>query len=406
MCRGDVNMANSLVCSFCGKPKRQVGRLMAGPKIKNTVAHICDGCIQAGYQYVIERAPEPPSEQKEHNTLSPREIKDYLDDFVIGQDSAKTTLSVAIYNHTKRINNPIIDGVRIEKSNIILMGPSGSGKTLIATSIAQLLDIPITIADSTSLTEAGYIGQDVESIFVKLYREAGCDIIKAQRGIVFIDEIDKKCNKTVTEGTKDVSGEGVQQALLRLVEGDDIQFQDPFGGKLVEFNTKDILFIIGGSFIGLDKIINERMNNGSSIGIGAKMKSDSIDMDVLHNVIPDDLHKFGFIREFIGRFPISVVFHHLDEEMLVRVLVEPKNNIIAQYKGLFKIDGIQLDFDDKYLTSVARNSIERKTGARGLRSLLEKTLLQVQFDLPTLSKNGYKKIVIDESGKPKYFKRK
>lgn len=396
---------SELTCSFCSKNRNKVSQLIAGPNIGELTSHICNECND-----LIHESLHNPKSEKTSEPLSPEQIKAHIDTYVVGQHEGKTILSVAIYNHFKRIKNPIVNNTVIDKSNIMLMGPSGTGKTLVAKTIASLLDLPIVIADCTALTETGYVGSDVDTIFDRLIKEAGGDIEKAQTGIVFIDEIDKKTNRS-GKGQKDVSGEGVQQALLKLVEGDILAIptqktKKGLADEYVEFDTKQVLFIVGGSFAGLEDIVRKRLNQGSEIGLGATLVDKSKDADFLAAAEPEDLHQFGFIREFIGRFPVHVSFHNLDEELLVKILKEPKNNLLAQYQGLFHIDGVDLEFDDNYIQHVAKQCIARKVGARGLRSILEKSLTPVQFVLPRLSKEGVEKVVIDHTGTPQYTYRK
>ena len=398
---------DKMKCSFCKKTKDQVKKLIAGP---DDGLYICDHCIAVcshavGHSDDIVAEPGAKEEVKEF--LTPEEIAIKLDEYVVGQNSAKEVLSVAIYNHHKRINNPIVDGTEIQKSNILFVGPSGSGKTLLASSIAHLLELPFAIADSTALTEAGYIGADVDSIFQRLLLDANGDVETAQHGIVFIDEIDKKSSSNSSSGSRDVSGEGVQQSLLRLVEGTVLSIQMPSKSKsappaMIDFDTKNILFIVGGAFVGIDKIIQKRQNKGPSIGVGAIVEKDKYDSTILTQVEPKDFQEFGLIREFVGRFPIMVAFHDVDEDMLIQIMNEPKNCIVDQYKGLFKLDGVELEFDDQFIHNVATQTMTRKTGARGLRSIFEKYLTSIQFTLPTKSKEGVRKIKIDKTGNPTY----
>jgi len=394
-------------CSFCGKTKKEVKKLITGNNVQTSTIppNICNECIIVGYQFITSSGKSTKikkSANKAH-TYTPEEIKEKLDDYIIGQDSAKETLCVAICNHYKRINNPILNGTEIQKSNIMLLGPSGSGKTLLVSTIAKILDLPFTIADSTSLTESGYSGNDVEVIFQRLLTDSKNDIEKAQKGIVFIDEIDKKTNKSAGSNHKDVSGEGVQQALLRLIEGDVVTLDNQKrsgGDNTIAFNTHNILFIVGGAFVGLEKIIEKRLQKGTSIGFGATMSKDEPhDVgDALELVEPDDLFSYGFIREFVGRFPITVAFHNIDIDMLEKILTQPKNCLISQYKELFKLDNIDLVFSPEYIRNVATKCYTRKVGARGLRSVVEKTLNSVQFILPRLKKEGISKIIVDGDG--------
>lgn len=391
-------------CSFCTSSKEDVDILLAGPKPKTqngSAAYICDECIKIAYKEITTKNKTVAKKHKLGNGVTPESIKANLDEYIVGQENAKKILSIAVYNHYKRINNPIVNGVVIDKSNIMLMGPSGCGKTLLVSTIANALDIPYVIADSTSITEAGYHGNDVEMIFERLYKNANYDINKAQNGIVFIDEIDKKTNKSIGTGHKDVSGEGVQMSLLRMIEGDKVRILSSKRGETeIEFDTKNVLFIVGGAFVGLDKIIEKRMNKGTTVGFCASLKDTSekhADF-ILSKVEPDDIHEFGFIREFIGRFPLIVPLHGLTTDDLIKVIKEPKNSLLSQYKAIFSVDGVELNFSDEYIHNLAKNSMEKKTGARGLRSMIEKDLMETQFNLPSLKKNGVNKITVIKDG--------
>lgn len=398
--------AKKYQCSFCLNSKEDVDMLLQGPKpttANKQLSYICDECVKIAYKAITTK---PKAKKKKIGTgITPIEINKNLDDYIVGQEDAKHVISVAIYNHYKRINNPIIDGVKLDKSNIMLLGPSGCGKTLLVSTIANALDIPYVLADSTSITEAGYHGNDVEMIFERLYKNAKYDLAKAQNGIVFIDEIDKKTNKSIGTNIKDVSGEGVQMSLLRMIEGDTVTIGSSKRGESeVDFDTKNVLFIVGGAFVGLDKIIEKRLNKGSTVGFGASIKDTSdkhVDF-VLSKVEPDDIHEYGFIREFIGRFPIIVPLHALTLDDLVKVITEPKNSLLSQYRAMFSVDGIELEFSTEYIASLAKKSIDKKTGARGLRSMIEKDLVDVQYNLPTLSGKGIKKISINSDGSVKY----
>lgn len=399
--------AKKYKCSFCLNDKEDVDFLLEGPKPKapnKTTSYICDECIKIAHKQLFAK-PKPIKKGKIGTGITPESIKKNLDDYIVGQENAKLVLSVAIYNHYKRINHPSIDGVVIDKSNIMLLGPSGCGKTLLVSTAANALDIPYVIADSTSLTEAGYHGNDVEMIFERLYKNAKYDLTKAQNGIVFIDEIDKKTNKSIGTNVKDVSGEGVQMSLLRMIEGDVVKIMSSKRGEAeIDFDTRNVLFIVGGAFVGLDKIIEKRLSKGSTVGFGASIKDDSskhVDL-VLSSVEPDDIHEFGFIREFIGRFPLIVPLHGLSEEDLVKVIKEPKNSLLSQYKAIFSVDGVDLTFDDDYISALAKKSIEKKTGARGLRSMIERDLIDVQFKLPSLHESGIKTITVNAGGKITY----
>lgn len=382
-------------CSFCDKSQLQAKKLVEGNDV-----YICDECITLCYDIIRQDAPKAMPEKE----VIPTTIKARLDDYVIGQDLAKRTLAVAVYNHVKRINNPVVDGIEIDKSNMLFIGGSGTGKTYTIQNIARILDVPFAIVDATSLTESGYVGLDVEDAIAKLFHAAEMDIEKTQRGIVYIDEIDKKGRKSEnTSVTRDVSGEGVQQALLKMIEGCDVKIPPQGGrknphGDFVTINTKNILFIVGGAFEGLDRIIERRQAEGSSaIGFGADLKDPTArksNAELIRDVRSEDLVKFGMIPELIGRLPIIVTFDDLDEDALVRVLTEPKNAIIKQFKKLFKLDRVELEFSQESLRAIAALAMARKTGARGLRSIVERILLGVQYELPLLSKQGVKKICI------------
>lgn len=400
-------------CSFCPNYKDDVKQLFAGPKrtvnsVKIT-AYICNECIVVGYKAIKNNAKSLKTiEVPKETNLTPEEIKNQLDAHIVGQDQAKQILSVSMYNHIKRINHPCVDGVDIDKSNIMIMGPSGCGKTHMVSTMAKIMSLPYVLADSTSMTEAGYYGNDVESIFERLYKNAGYDLDSAQKGIVFIDEIDKKTNKTQGQSVKDVSGEGVQQALLRMIEGDVVRIASGKKGEMeVDFNTKNVLFIVGGAFVGIDKIIEKRIHHGGRMGFGAVLKdNEALNQAsdfITAQVDPEDIYEYGFLREFVGRFPIIVPFHTLNEDHLIRVLTEPKSSLIAQFKAMFKIEGIELIFTDEFMHHIAQTSFKRKTGARGLRSMLEKTLSDVQYKLPTLKKEGIKTITVESDGSITYI---
>jgi len=382
-------------CSFCGKNQKQVSKLIAGNDV-----YICDECIKLSYDIIKKEEPKVLTE----SNVKPNIIKKRLDEYVVGQDGAKKALAVAIYNHIKRINNPVIDGVEIDKSNILFIGGSGTGKTFSIQIVAKILDVPFAIVDATSLTESGYVGLDVEDAIAKLYHAADNDITKTERGIVYIDEIDKKGRKSENASvTRDVSGEGVQQALLKMIEGCDVKIPPQGGrknpsGEFVTINTKNILFIVGGAFEGLNKIIEERINsNNTSIGFGAEIKEKDVQIDnydLIKQVQGEDLVKFGIIPEMIGRLPIIVTFQDLDKSALIKILTEPKNALVKQYQKLFELDGVELEFSQDSLDAIAGQAIKRKTGARGLRSILENILLESQFDLPILSTQNVKKLCI------------
>ena len=373
---------------FCGRSESEVPLLLQGLD-----ACICSDCVNLADDYLKGMKKEAgKSLGKIDSMLKPKEIHEFLDQYVIGQDRAKKILSVAVYNHYKRINNNIVDSddVELEKSNILIVGPTGTGKTLLAKTIAKILNVPFTIVDATVLTEAGYVGEDVESILTRLLQEADYDVAKAERGIVFIDEIDKIARKSDNPSiTRDVSGEGVQQAMLKLLEGNVVNVP-PKGGRkhpeqeFIHINTQNILFICGGAFEGIEKIIESRVAT-SSMGFGAQLKSskDKARDEYLKQLIPQDLVKFGLIPELIGRLPIHATLDSLDEEALKRILVEPKNSIVQQYKTLFQLDDVELEFEEDALTAIARKVIERKTGARGLRSVMEEILGDLMYTAPS-----------------------
>lgn len=393
---------HSLECDFCGKKQYEVKKLIAGPGV-----YICNECVDLCHNVLHTNSLNTTEKLELSDIPTPPEIYSHLNQYVVGQEHAKMIVSVAVSNHYKRLANPIVDEVELKKANICLIGPSGSGKTLIAETLSRFLDVPLAIADATSLTESGYVGDDVESIVSRLLQVANFDKEKAERGIIFIDEIDKKARKSDSASiTRDVSGEGVQQALLKMIEGDTIRVP-PQGGRknpnqeMIEINTRNILFIVGGAFVNLDRIIDQRINeDSSSMGFGANVRDKNEKMsitDALMQIDQEDLIKYGLIPELVGRLPVIAALHELTKKQLISVMTEPKNAIIKQYKSLFKLEDMAINFTETALSTIADEALTRRTGARGLHSIIESKLIKTQFHLNEYAKSGKKEVIVDET---------
>lgn len=384
---------SQLTCSFCSKSSKDVKKLIAGPNV-----FICNECVTTCYQILTE-TPKSIKEEKSRKIPTPIEIKEFLDEYIIGQDHAKEVLSVAVNNHYKRIENPIINGIEIDKSNCVLVGPSGTGKTMLAQTIAKMLDVPFVIVDTTTLTESGYVGDDAETIITRLLSNCDNDVKRAERGIIFLDEIDKKRSSPQGASGRDVSGEGVQQALLKIIEGTEVLVA-PAGskkssGELLKVNTKNILFVVSGAFVGLEKIVEKSLSSSKNkIGFGAEIGKKHDNLDLLKKIDSEHLVQYGLIPELVGRLPIIAPLADLTEEELVRVLIEPKNAVLRQFQAMFSLENVELEFASDALLAIAKNAKDKKTNGRALRNVLETILMKIQFNLSGLKSSGISKIII------------
>lgn len=396
-------MANNkkIECTFCNKNRKQVDTMIEGPVINELALYICNSCVSELHG-LIEATTKPKSQK--NKLMPPSEIRKHLDQFIIGQVAAKKAISIAIYNHYKRVNDIGVSDTKLQKSNVMVIGPSGTGKTLIASTVADIMNLPFAIGDATTLTEAGYVGDGVENLIKRLVQSANGNVAKAEHGVVFIDEIDKKRRRSESSSTKDVSGEGVQQALLKLVEGTIVKIEH--NQNEVEVNTENILFICGGAFVGLSEIVKKNRQGKSTMGFGADINDTNTDSDLYLSASSDDLIGYGMIPEFVGRFPVLVTLENLTESDMESILKEPKNSIVEQYTRLFEIDGVGLLFADKYIKNVAQKGFTQKTGARGLRSIIEQDLSSIQYDLPDLATQGYRYVYVQDDGTIKTTKRK